>query len=609
MIAFRQAKLDRVRLSCLAFVCLGLLLIAACAPRQLGGDQCPDINVNLTAARDQQHVGNNPDIDQIMNDFIDGSARVPGCAIGIMKDNEIFYLKGYGSADLGNLNQNGDETPWGVGTPAVVGSISKTLTALAIMRLQEMGYLSIDDPVNNYVGVPGAWQGITIKQLLAHTSGMTDFPIFYDNINTEEELSEFLFPNLPAPIPNLGIFPKFVYPSYLDTPKGDLPNEDDETASYSNTGYMILGTVIEHILEDNAQEIGVQTYERFVWREVGFFDQSIQNGDQLYSMCLNEYWRQDDIPNLARGYSINDMGTLDGPITFMNSEMVRDGVRMSRGPAGWEGPAGGWTMTIGDLVRLMMAIENNSIVSAASRDQMLLNFNSPTITNRGYGFDDTKSFGLGLYRAAGELPPGDPRERLHYMHDGDYPGYAARYTVWPNENFGVAVMCNGTETNVVSPTIRLASLLIDQPAAAAAVLPQQTAAVVVVDDPDPGDDPGLGIGPVSSTIPGAFDAKESAAFLSELDFLRAEQGQEEMRQLQASALACDEIVPFDLTDILDTSTLPGQIALCADTMRNHGQFMQCVAGVTREEVKMGMLSGAQKGRVQSCAALSNVVDQ
>lgn len=576
-----------------------LLGLTACAPRQFGADQCPDINVNVTGALDAQHVGNDPAIDAIMNDFVAASPDVPGCALGVMKNNAIFYLKGYGDADLGDLAVGGDEIPWDVDTPSVVGSISKTLTALAILRLQEMQLLSIDDPVSDHLAMPAAWQGITITQLLAHTAGLSGFPTFFDTIDTEEELSEFLFPNLPAPILNLGIFPSLVYGSYLDTPRPGFAPGD--TAAYSNTGYMVLGALIESVLSDNFEQVGVLSYERFVWREVGFFDQSLQSTDQLYSICLNEYWRQDDIPNLARGYSINNGGTLDGPITFFNSEFDRDGVQMSFGPAGWEGPAGGWTMTIGDLVRLMLAMENDLIVSSESRDQMLLNFTSAIPNNRGYGFDATKSFGLGVYRAKGNLPVGDPRNRLHYMHDGDYPGYAARFTVWPNEQFGVAIMCNGTGANVRSPTVNVAQLLIDAPAAGEPSL--ETA--LLIDELDPGDDPGLGIGPISRRIPDSLAAEESAFVLSRLQAVRSSQSLEERRQLEALALSCDKVFRIRPIDIFDTRTIPGQIAECADTTDRHGAFMRCVNDVTKTAVELGQISGPQKGRINTCVALSN----
>lgn len=110
-----------------------------------------------------------PRIDEYLTDRMD-KYRIPGLALGIIRDDGSVYLKGFGRADAsGNA-----VTPQ---TPFIIGSVSKPMTALAIMQLHEAGKLSLDDPVIHYI----PWfrladrsmsDAITVQQLLSHTSGI-----------------------------------------------------------------------------------------------------------------------------------------------------------------------------------------------------------------------------------------------------------------------------------------------------------------------------------------------------------------------------------------------------------------------------------------------------
>jgi CubicO group peptidase (beta-lactamase class C family) len=97
--------------------------------------------------------------------------RIPGLAIGIIKDHQIIYLRGFGYAD---------ETgrPMTPQTPFVLGSLSKSFTALAIMQLVEAGKIDLDAPVQRYlpwfsVADKTASSHITIRHALTHTTGIS----------------------------------------------------------------------------------------------------------------------------------------------------------------------------------------------------------------------------------------------------------------------------------------------------------------------------------------------------------------------------------------------------------------------------------------------------
>jgi CubicO group peptidase (beta-lactamase class C family) len=98
------------------------------------------------------------------------AARIPGLALGIVKGDQVVYLKGYGRADRsGRL-----VTPQ---TPFIIGSITKSFTALAVMQLVEAGLVELDAPVQRYipwfqVADPQASAQITVRQLIHQTSGL-----------------------------------------------------------------------------------------------------------------------------------------------------------------------------------------------------------------------------------------------------------------------------------------------------------------------------------------------------------------------------------------------------------------------------------------------------
>ncbi|HKT38833.1 MAG TPA: serine hydrolase domain-containing protein, partial [Ktedonobacterales bacterium] len=73
-----------------------------------------------------------------------GAAHIPGVSVAIVKGDQIVYLKGYGQADPSGRSV----TPQ---TPFIIGSISKTFTALALMQLVEAGKVDLDAPVQRYL--------------------------------------------------------------------------------------------------------------------------------------------------------------------------------------------------------------------------------------------------------------------------------------------------------------------------------------------------------------------------------------------------------------------------------------------------------------------------
>ncbi len=140
----------------------------------------------------------------------------------LAKGGKVLLRKGYGMA---NFEQNVPNSPE---TVFRIGSITKLFTAFSILQLEERGLLKVTDPVVKYIPeLPQSWGAITIHQLLCHVSGIPDFTSakaygdFDDSRHVENALKEF-----------------------ADKP---LLSPPGETMRYSNSGYTLLGRVIEKV--------------------------------------------------------------------------------------------------------------------------------------------------------------------------------------------------------------------------------------------------------------------------------------------------------------------------------------------------------------------------
>jgi CubicO group peptidase (beta-lactamase class C family) len=134
-----------------------------------------------------------------------------------------LFSKGYGSADL---EWNVPNSP---NTKFRLGSVTKQFTAASILLLEERGTLSVTDPVKKYLpDAPAAWDKITIFNLLTHTSGIPNYTSFPDYAKLE-----------PFPTTARELVARF-----RDKP---LDFEPGEKWSYSNSGYVLLGYLIEKI--------------------------------------------------------------------------------------------------------------------------------------------------------------------------------------------------------------------------------------------------------------------------------------------------------------------------------------------------------------------------
>ena len=105
-----------------------LSIASGCVVTQFGNDQVPDVNVNVTELKDEDVVGIPAAIDSIVGAFLAQPGAPPGCAVGIMIENEVAFVKGYGLATIGSA------VPFTEGTPSVVGTGDEIRSAVVLFR-------------------------------------------------------------------------------------------------------------------------------------------------------------------------------------------------------------------------------------------------------------------------------------------------------------------------------------------------------------------------------------------------------------------------------------------------------------------------------------------
>jgi D-alanyl-D-alanine carboxypeptidase len=158
-------------------------------------------------------------IDQIARQVLDNTG-VPSASVAVVKDGTLVYTHAYGSARIEPAAPATSEMRY------KIGSISKQFTATAILMLAEQGKLSLDDPVSRFMPDLARAKEVTIRQLLAHTSGYQDYwP------------QDYVPPFMLTPITAEEILTRWA--------RKPLDFDPGTKWQYSNTNYVIAGVIVE----------------------------------------------------------------------------------------------------------------------------------------------------------------------------------------------------------------------------------------------------------------------------------------------------------------------------------------------------------------------------
>lgn len=163
------------------------------------------------------------------------AARIPGLALGVVRGDQVVYLKGYGVAGL----DGGTVTPQ---TPFILGSTSKSITALAVMQLVEAGRINLDAPVTTYLpwfrtADAAVSARITVRNLLYQNSGL---PVDVGRAGfVEEDQSDTALERGVRRLAGVR-----------------LSNPPGQTYEYANENYSILGLIV--------QAVSGRSYEEYI---------------------------------------------------------------------------------------------------------------------------------------------------------------------------------------------------------------------------------------------------------------------------------------------------------------------------------------------------------
>ena len=256
----------------------------------------------------------NPQIDQFFSHWTRPGS--PGCAVGVSRNAQVVYERGYGVA---NLELNVPITP---ATVFEAASISKQFTAMSIALLAERGQLSLDDPVRKYLPeMPDYGSPLTIRHLLDHTSGLRDAFLIFELSLPEDEYGDR----------NDVIFKQLARQRSLNyTPGAEL--------AYNNGGYVLAAVIVKRV---SGQPLAAFA-EEHVFRPLGMTNTRFQDDPSIV------------MPNRASNY-------------------FRDGDRWRFVPFGTQpgavGNSGLWTTT-GDLLRWAENLANARVGSARLLEEM-----------------------------------------------------------------------------------------------------------------------------------------------------------------------------------------------------------------------------------------------
>ncbi len=293
----------------------------------------------------------------------------------IAQDGEILLSQGYG---LANREWDIPNTPQ---TKFRIGSITKQFTAMAILRLQEQGALSVDDPICTYIDdCPEIWQSITIHHLLTHTSGIPSFT----------KLSDY---SRLRPLPSNG---EITLQRFIDLP---LDFEPGTEFYYSNSGYIVLGLIIE--------EVSGQSYRYFL-KDTFFEPLGMENTDTDSNTRV--------VPYRAEGY--------------ISSSRKADFIDMSIPYA-----AGSLYSSVEDLYIWDQALYGGDVVTSETWDAMLA---------AAYPIPDSGvQYGYGLIiDTASEHPT--------IAHGGGIEGFVSQMIHYTDDNTTVIILSNWEQAAINS---------------------------------------------------------------------------------------------------------------------------------------------------------------
>lgn len=343
-------------------------------------------------------IGAQSDLADTLDGSVDAYVRdvmakrhIPGLALAVIRQGRLERVASFGQA---SLEFSVPVTPT---TLFHVASVTKSFTAVGVLKLVEAGKLKLDDPIGTYLeGLPESWQGVTIRQLLSHTSGLPDVVKSRNPDPIADTLEEAI--------------------SLLrDRPMDFAPGTQYR---YDQTDYMLLGSLIEKLSGLSY----IQFCQTQLFSTAGLSDPRFGDSRTL-------------IKNRGPIYTPYRFDAKGAP-TPVGALQVQN----------WKSPPmvypnNGLNISVQDLARWLVALMNYKIITEASLQTLI----TPLRLKDG---------------SLSEIPPspyypwkGEAVGGLLLVPDAQHPaaggtgGPYAAYLLYPKDKLAVVVLTNTQESN------------------------------------------------------------------------------------------------------------------------------------------------------------------
>jgi serine beta-lactamase-like protein LACTB, mitochondrial len=330
-----------------------------------------------SAQNSQLAPGKQAQIDAAVSRFM-ASTHIPGLSVAVVENGEYEWAQGFGFADLEN------NVPASEHTLYRLGSISKSLTAVAALQLWERGKLDLDVPVQKYCpAFPEKPWPISTRQVLGHLGGIRH----YKAGENQEDLEGGNTKHFDDPIQaGLNFF--------KDDP---LVAQPGTSFHYSTQGYTLVGCVIE----------GASGA-----KYLDFMRQNVLSPTKMEQTQADN--RFAIIPYRTRFYQKKDSGAV------LNADFLDSSYKI---------PGGGWLSSAEDMAKFEVAILNDKLIRRATRDLMWTPLKpsngSEDTYGLGWGWDKHNEHGIG-----------------GVGHTGGQQGTSTAFVIAPDQREGVVVLTN-----------------------------------------------------------------------------------------------------------------------------------------------------------------------
>ncbi|MEM7113134.1 MAG: serine hydrolase domain-containing protein [Chloroflexota bacterium] len=319
------------------------------------------------------------------------AATEPGCAVIVVRDGEVLLRTGRGMAsfELG--------VPIEPDMVFRIASITKQFTAVSILMLTEQGKLTLDDPITRFFpDYPTQGHHITVRHLLNHTSGIksyTNMPEWFPRVRQDFSVTEII-------------------DFFKEQPMEFAPGEK---MSYCNSGYILLGAIIEQVSEQSYADF----LQQHIFTPLGMSQSGYDEAEAV-------------IPKRVAGYVPDGDGYKNAPYLSMTQPFA----------------AGALISTVDDLARWDAALYTEQLLSQETLQQAFVKteLKDGSLSDYGLGWQ------LSSYK-------GHPIAE----HSGGIPGFTSYGLRLPDDRVYVAVLSNSMRHGAAELAARIAALVIGEP--------------------------------------------------------------------------------------------------------------------------------------------------